>query len=87
MSPISSTNILSRPEGPKVFFTMFAIASIAVTLIKLFNRCLFSHLDLNLFLLEFLLMDFNALRYLIISKIFKFKSEFIILLFKSNSFL
>ena len=31
ISPISSTSILSNPEGPKVFFTIFAIAKIAVT--------------------------------------------------------
>ena len=31
ISPISSTNILSNPDGPKVFLTIFAMAKIAVT--------------------------------------------------------
>ena len=31
MSPMSSTNILSSPHGPKVFFTILAMAKIAVT--------------------------------------------------------
>ena len=30
-SPTSSTNILSRPYGPKELFTIFAIANTAVT--------------------------------------------------------
>lgn len=34
-SPTSSTNILSRPYGPKELFTIFAIANTAVTLFDL----------------------------------------------------
>jgi len=35
MSPMSSTNILSSPHGPKVFFTILAIAKIAVTTFRI----------------------------------------------------
>jgi hypothetical protein len=63
ISPISSTKILSNPEGPNVFFTIFAIAKIAVTILTFYYRCLFLRLVPSHVLPKFLLMGFDALRY------------------------
>jgi len=60
ISPISSTNILSNPEGPNVFFTIFAIAKIAVTIYNNNYHLMYVHLILNLVRLIFQLKDFSA---------------------------